>query len=241
MVSSSAENGLLSPRRGETPKPLTIAIDGAAASGKTTVGRLLARKLGLQFLDTGIMYRALAWEAIRQGIPLSDAPLLGQLATHHAFASVIQTFASVTQEEEAPSDDRAMYEELYTPEVDAAASQVAIWPEVREALVKQQQAMVAQGSMVIAGRDIGTVVAPNADLKVFLTASSETRARRRGLQEGNTNPQSQVRADIEARDKRDTERSHSPLIPADDARQLDTEGIDPQQVVEKILSWLDDR
>ena len=220
--------------RGGVPrKHPTIAIDGPAASGKTTVGRILACRLGYRFLDTGVMYRTLAWTAMHRGVSLSDGVALGKLATSDIFAFAVE-------EGNASSEERDKHRKLYTAEVGNAASQVAQWPEVREALVKQQQNIAGRGSIVMVGRDIGTMVAPRADLKVFLVASAETRARRRMLQTGEADSFPEVLAHMEERDRRDTQRSHSPLIPADDARKLDTEHMDPEQVVEKIMSWLGD-
>ena len=212
----------------------TIAIDGPAASGKTTVGRLLARRLGLRFLDTGIMYRALAWAAIQEGVPLSDGLALGQLAGSNSFAFAVQ-------EVDVPSNERDP--RFYTPEVDSGASQVAQWPEVRLALVRQQQDIASKGSIVMVGRDIGTIVSPGADLKVFLVASPEVRARRRSLQDGSESSEdayARILADIVERDRRDTQRSHSPLIAAEDAHRLDTEGMDVPQVVDRIMQLLGD-
>lgn len=212
----------------------TIAIDGPAASGKTTVGRLLARRLGLRFLDTGIMYRALAWTAMREGVPLSDGPALGRLAGSNSFEFAVQGVDVLSNER----DPR-----FYTPAVDSGASQVAQWPEVRLALVRQQQDIASKGSIVMVGRDIGTIVSPGADLKVFLVASPEVRAHRRSLQDGSESSEdayARILADIVERDQRDTQRSHSPLIAAKDAHRLDTEGMDVPQVVDRIMQLLGD-
>ncbi len=179
------------------------------------------------------MYRTLAWTAMHRGASLSDSVALGKLATSDIFAFAVE-------DGNASSEERDKHRKLYTAEVGNAASQVAQWPEVREALVKQQQNIAGRGSIVMVGRDIGTMVAPRADLKVFLVASAETRARRRMLQTGEADSFPEVLAHMEERDRRDTQRSHSPLIPADDARKLDTEHMDPEQVVEKIMSWLGD-
>ena len=242
-VFPSAENELSETSRsrlGVLTKQPTIAIDGPAASGKTTVGRLLARRLGLRFLDTGIMYRALAWTATREGVPLSDGPALGQLAGTNSFDFAVQGV-------DVPSNERDP--RFYTPEVDSGASQVAQWPEVRLALVRQQQDIAARGSIVMVGRDIGTIVSPGADLKVFLVASPEVRARRRALQdssegqaggEASEDAYARILTDIVERDQRDTQRSHSPLIAAEDAHRLDTEGMDVQQVVDRIMRLLGD-
>ena len=233
----SAENelsGTSRSRLGVLTKHPTIAIDGPAASGKTTVGRLLARRLGLRFLDTGIMYRALAWAAIQEGVPLSDGLALGQLAGSNSFEFAVQGV-------DVPSNERDP--RFYTPEVDSGASQVAQWPEVRLALVRQQQDIASKGSIVMVGRDIGTIVSPGADLKVFLLASPEVRAHRRSLQDGSESSEdayARILADIVERDRRDTQRSHSPLIAAEDAHRLDTEGMDVPQVVDRIMQLLGD-
>ena len=175
------------------------------------------------------MYRALAWVAFRKGVSLSDGAALGQLASD-------ETFEFAVQEGSASSGERDP--RFYTPEVDSGASQVAQWPEVRTALVRQQRDIASKGSIVMVGRDIGTIVAPNADLKVFLVASPETRARRRMLQAGDEGAYSRILADIKQRDQRDTQRSHSPLVAADDAHKLDTEGMDVEQVVDRIICMI---
>lgn len=224
------------PPNGEvSAKHLTIAIDGPAASGKTTVGRLLASRLGLRFLDTGTMYRALAWCALHEGVSLSDGPVLRALAYSEALVALVE---ESWEEAGMVASEHGRGHKLYTPAVDAAASQVAQWREVREALVQKQQDIAAKASIVMVGRDIGTKVAPQADLKVFLMASAETRARRRMLQMGNADSLSQVLAHITERDERDTQRSHSPLVPAKDAHRLDTEEMDAQQAVDRIMGWL---
>ena len=243
-VSSPAANQAPDPyvsRTGESPpRRMLIAIDGPAASGKTTVGRLLAARLGFRFLDTGFGYRSLALLALRQGVSLSDGPGLEELARSPALQAAMNE-AALTAEGLASQEQDREPRELYTPEVGDAASQVAQRPAVREALVGQQRALASRGGIVMVGRDVGTVVLPHADLKVFLQASSETRARRRLLQRtagGEERAFAQVLADIEERDQRDIHRSHSPLLPAEDARLLDTEQLDTRQTVEKILGWL---
>ena len=175
------------------------------------------------------MYRALAWAAIQKGVTLSDGPALARLVASDDFEFTVQ-------EGTAPDDGRES--RLYTPEVDSGASQVAQWPEVRTALVRQQRDIASKGSIVMVGRDIGTIVAPKADLKVFLVASPETRARRRMLQAGDEGAYGRILADIKQRDERDTQRSHSPLVAADDAHKLDTEGMDVEQVVDRIICMI---
>ena len=225
------------PGRQQLSERPTIAVDGPVASGKTTVGKLLAAKLGLRFLDTGMMYRGLAWLALRQGLALSDDHGLGELAR-------TSTLRPTRDGDGLSIDGRLLTQELRTAEVEAGASRVAQIPEVRQALVEQQRAIAHEGSIVMVGRDIGTVVAPKADLKVFLSASPTERAQRRFLQksgEGMSADFGQVLADLEERDARDIQRSDSPLRPAEDAYQLDTDGIDPQQVVERVLHRLEVR
>ena len=186
------------------------------------------------------MYRALAWTAIQEGVPLLDGPALGRLADSNSFEFAVEE-ATVSNEERDPR--------FYSPEVDSGASQVAQWPEVRLALVRQQQDIASKGSIVMVGRDIGTIVSPGADLKVFLVASPEVRAHRRALQTGSEgqaggesseDAYARILADIVERDQRDTQRSHSPLMAAENAHQLDTEGMDVQQVVDSIMRLLGD-
>ncbi len=193
------------------------------------MGRLLARKLGLRFLDTGVMYRALAWSAMRKGVSLSDGPALSLLAKYDSFEFAVQ---------DGSTFDDARDPRFYTPEVDAGASKIAQQLEVREALVRQQQDIATKGSIVMVGRDIGTIVAPEATLKVFLMASAATRARRRAVQASDEGAYARILADMTERDERDSRRSHSPLVAADDAHRLDTEGLDAQQVVDRIIGLL---
>jgi cytidylate kinase len=191
---------------------MLIAIDGPAGAGKSTVARAVARALGFDFLDSGAMYRAAALAALRGGDP----------------ALVV-----VEPGERVLLDGEDVTEAIRTPEVTDMASKVSADPAVRGALVDQQRRIIAAGDHVAEGRDIGTVVWPQAELKVFLTASPEERARRRAAQLG---------ADVEAilteqrlRDLRDTTREHSPLQPAPDAVELDTTGLSFDQVVQRIV------
>ncbi len=191
---------------------MLIAIDGPAGAGKSTVARAVARALGFQFLDSGAMYRAAALAALR-----GDDP----------------TRVQVTLGERVLLGDEDVTEEIRTPEVTDMASKVSADPAVREALVDLQRELIAKGDHVAEGRDIGTVVWPQAELKVFLTATEEERARRRAAQLG---------ADVGAilteqrlRDLRDTTREHSPLEPAPDAVELDTTGLSLDEVVQRIV------
>ena len=191
---------------------MLIAIDGPAGAGKSTVARAVADALGFTYLDTGAMYRCIALAELR-GV---DDPL----------ACAIELGDAVTLDGEDVSDA------IRTAQVSERASQVAARPEVRAHLVGLQRGMIANGDYVAEGRDIGTVVAPDAELKVFLTASPEERARRRAEQLG-VDVES-VLADQRERDTRDTTREHSPLQPADDAVRVDTTGLSIDEVVAQI-------
>lgn len=191
---------------------MLIAIDGPAGAGKSTVARAVARGLGWTYLDSGAMYRAAALAAVR-GAPLPRRIELG---------------------ERVLADGEDVTAEIRTPEVTAKASEVAADPAVRERMVAMQRELIAGGDWVAEGRDIGTVVAPGAEVKVFLTASPEERARRRAEQEGR--PLDEVLADQRDRDARDESREHSPLRPADDAVELDTTGLSIDEVVARIAA-----
>jgi cytidylate kinase len=198
-----------------------VAIDGPVGSGKSTVARSLAAALGWQFLDTGAMYRAVTVEARRRGLELSDAERVGELAE----SVVIETVPRVTV------DGHDVEDELRTPDTNAGVSVVATLPRVRAAMVAQQRAFArrhAEG-IVVEGRDITTVVFPDARLKVFLTASLEERTRRRGDED---------EVSIRRRDAIDSGRAISPLRQADDARIVDTTGRTVVDVVEEILRCL---
>ncbi len=222
---------------GEKSAAQTIAIDGPVASGKSSVGRLLAQALGYRFLDTGVMYRAVTRLALKEGVPLDDEEGLAKLARESPLTLDVDP---------APSPKgwaiRAggvlMSDEIFSPEVERGVSLVARHPGVREILVAQQRVIAARGGIVMVGRDIGTVVLPKADLKVFLRASPEVRARRRQqeLQEKGKNVGlDEVLSDISQRDTLDTQRAASPLRPAPDAAIVDTDELDLGQVVQRIL------
>ncbi len=198
-----------------------IAIDGPVGSGKSTVARSLAARLGWSFLDTGAMYRAVTLAAQRAGLNLDDDDLIGELAE----ASQIETLPVVTLNGEDVTDS------LRTPNVNAGVSHVAALARVRRALVQQQQRFAQQhpAGVVVEGRDITTVVFPDARLKVFLTASEDERARRRGDEGAHS---------VRRRDEIDTGRDTSPLRIADDAKMVDTTGRSVEDVVEEILGWL---
>ena len=214
------------------PRPEIIAIDGPVAAGKTAVGKLLSKKLHYRFLDTGIMYRGLTWLALERGISADDEQVLGRLAT--------QTVIRIKQGADGILiiNGREVSTELRQPKVDRMVSLVARVPEVRSALVQQQREICRDGNIVVIGRDVGTVVLPRADLKLFLEASPTERAKRRYhelVQQGHDVEYNQVLEDLKMRDELDTARADSPLRPARDAVLLETDGIDLEQVTNKVL------
>jgi CMP/dCMP kinase len=212
---------------------MIVAIDGPAASGKSTVARAIASDLGMAYLDTGAMYRALAVEALRRCIALDDADALSEMARSaairfsHVDGSGLPTHVEI--------DGRDVTAEIRTPEADRAVTPVSAVPGVRAALVDQQRRISReQRDTVLEGRDIGSVVFPHAGLKIFLTASAEERARRRTLdmeRRGAGMTYDEVLADLRRRDTHDSSRSASPLIKADDAIELDTTGMTVKEVV----------
>jgi cytidylate kinase len=212
---------------------MIVAIDGPAASGKSTVARAIASDLGMAYLDTGAMYRALAVEAIRTGVPLDDAVALTRLADEsvirfsHADGSGLPTHVEI--------DGRDVTTDIRTPEADMAVSPVSAVAGVRLAMVAQQRRISEeQANTVLEGRDIGTVVFPHADLKIFLTASAEERARRRTIdmeRRGADMTYHDVLADLQRRDAYDSSRAASPLVKARDAVELDTTGMTIKDVV----------
>ena len=193
-----------------------VAIDGPAGAGKSTVARAVARELGFTYLDTGAMYRAVALAALRR--EASPGPVAAAITID--FADGIRV------------DGEDVSGAIRTPEVSEAASHAAADPEVRAALVAEQQRLMSRGDWVAEGRDIGTVVAPAAQVKVFLTADPAERARRRARELGLD--EAAVLAEQNRRDERDSSREHSPLAAADDAVVLDTTGLSIEQVVERI-------
>ena len=206
-----------------TLAPMVVAIDGPAGAGKSTVARASAEALGFTYLDSGAMYRATALAFLERGGPAAD----------RARELDIELGRRVRVE------GRDVTEAIRTPEASEVASRIATDPEVRRALVDRQRELMSSGDWVAEGRDIGTVVAPDAALKVFLTASPEERARRRAAEIG-VDPET-VLMDQTLRDEQDRSREHSPLRAADDAVDLDTTGLDVDQVVERIVALARDR
>ena len=209
---------------------MVIAIDGPAGAGKSTVARAVAAALGFTYLDSGAMYRCVALAAIRRGADLGDAAALGELAR-----SLRVELDGARVELDGEDVGAAIRE----PAVTEAASRVSVHAPVREAMVAEQQRLVAAGRYVAEGRDIGTVVSPEAPLKVFLTASAEERARRRAAQTGED--EGAVLAAQRERDERDETRAHSALRAADDAVEVDTTGMAPDEVVRRIVDLARDR
>lgn len=207
---------------------MLIAIDGPAGAGKSTVARALAQKLGFSYLDSGAMYRCV-------GLLALDSP--GQAPATLAASAEIEFVETGTRADGAATrrvllDGRDVSDAIRTPEVSEAASSVAADPGVREALVAKQHELTALGDWVAEGRDIGTVVAPGAELKVYLTADPAERARRRAVELGGD--RATVMAEQALRDERDYTRAHSPLQAAPGAVVLDTTGMSVEQVVERI-------
>jgi cytidylate kinase len=203
---------------------MVIAIDGPAGAGKSSVARAVAGEIGFTYLDSGAMYRCVALAALWDGADLDDGEAIGSLA---------EGLAIGLDGPRVLLGEREVTGEIRTPEVSAAASRVSVHPRVREAMVTRQRQLIAAGSYVAEGRDIGTVVSPEAPLKVFLTASDEERARRRAAETGED--VEAVLASQRRRDARDTEREYGALRSADDAVELDTSSMDLQEVVGRIV------
>jgi len=216
-------------------KPQLIAIDGPVAVGKSSVGSLLAKRLGYVFFDTGMIYRAFTWKVLKSGISPEDRQKLSELATTTKFdfvpskGGVLSVFI----------DGEDVSSKLLCAEIEGLVALIAKVAEVRQAMVSEQRKLAERGKVVMAGRDIGTVVLPRAELKIFLTASTEERARRRHrelLRRGENSSLETVLADLKKRDEMDINRTISPLKPAEDAVIINTEDLSLEQVVDKILT-----
>lgn len=216
-------------------RPLIIAIDGPSGAGKGTVARALAARLGYKHLDTGAMYRAVGWKAMRDRLSLDDEAAVGMLA-ERARLDVGPGAVRI--------DGTDVTTVIRTPEIDRAAALVSRLPRVRAALVRQQRREGKQGGIVMEGRDIGTVVFPDADVKFYLDASSEERARRRAADPahgiGKQSGVSDIETELRARDLSDTTRDASPLMVAPDAIRVDTTGLSIEEVVERVLKIVKD-
>jgi cytidylate kinase len=215
------------------PEPLVIAIDGPAGAGKSTVAQKVAARLGLSYVDSGATYRAAALKVLQSGVPPDDEQRVAKL--------IAQTDIRITTDDlqsRVLVDGQDVTEKIRTPEVTLAAAQVSRLPEVRAKLIAVQRGFATGRGVVMEGRDIGTVVFPNASLKIFLKADPEERARRRLKQdrkEGRSATLEQTASEIARRDQLDAERKISPLVPALDAYQIDSTDLVADQVVEQIL------
>ncbi|HUQ41658.1 MAG TPA: (d)CMP kinase [Candidatus Limnocylindrales bacterium] len=218
--------------------PRTIAIDGPAGAGKSTIGALVAERLGYLFLDTGAMYRGIALAAKRRGIDPDDAEKLAKLARE------VRVLIGPPTKRDGRAytvllDGADVTWEIRDGEIDRIVSQVARVPAVRDAMVEQQRALAERGKLVMVGRDIGTVVLPKADRKIYLTASAAERAKRREEElrlRGQVRPRQELLQEILRRDKIDSERAVAPLKPADDAIIVQTDGLSVGQALDKVLS-----
>jgi cytidylate kinase len=224
------------------PIPPVIAIDGPAASGKTTLARLLAEHLGYLFFDTGVMYRAVTLAALEQGIAVDDQAAVEQIAERLA-VDVLPPSVEDGRLYDVLVDGRDVTWALRSHEVDINVSQVSAYAGVRHAMSRRQREIGLRGQVVMVGRDIGTVVMPEAELKVYVIASLEERARRRHRElraRGQTADAQAIEKAMAERDRYDSSRALAPLRPADDARLLDTTDLTAAQAVEAVLAWLKD-
>jgi cytidylate kinase len=213
---------------------MIVAIDGPAGSGKSTVARALARRLGFTYLDSGALYRAVTFLALERDADLADGKALGEIAA----GAEIELSERDHDYVRVVVDGRDVTEEIRTPRVTGASSQVAAHDPVRHALLQKQRELIEAGDYVVEGRDIGTVVAPSAPVKLFLTADAGERARRRASElrrSGHDAAAGEVQAAIERRDRLDSTRSAAPLRTAEDAVVIDTTELDVDQVVERAV------
>ena len=223
-------------------KPETIAIDGPAASGKSTIGALVAEKLGYVWLDTGIMYRAVACESLETGVAIEDEKAVTLLA-EGLDVDVVQASVEDGRQFDVLINGKDRTWEIRSNEVNGSVSEVSVYPGVRVAMTDLQRKIASRGHIVVLGRDIGTVVLPDADLKIYLDASIEVRAQRRLLEELARENQLDLEKTIEMlrhRDVIDSTREHAPLKAAEDAILVNTDHLNIEQVVAKIMEIISD-
>jgi cytidylate kinase len=217
-------------------KKLIVAIDGPSGAGKGTVARAVASRLGYRHVDTGAMYRALAWKATHDGLSLADERAVAALSERATFD---------LEQGRIAIDGHDVAADIRTPEMDRAAAAVARHPEVRRVLVSRQRAHGDAGGVVMEGRDIGTVVFPDADVKLYLDASPEERARRRAADPAHASSKGTQLADVATalaeRDKSDSTRAASPLTVAPDAVVIDTTGVSISDVIDRVIALVNDK
>jgi cytidylate kinase len=219
----------------------TIAIDGPAGSGKSTVGLGLAKQLGFLYFDTGVMYRAATLAALRQGLAVSDEAAISQMA-EGLHIEVLPPDRDDGRQYTVGVDGEDVTWDIRTPDVEANVSAISAYPRVRKAMVKQQRRVAANGQVIMVGRDIGTVVMPDADLKIYLVASVEARAQRRHrelVQRGQPSDYEAVLASMRERDRIDMTRAESPLRPAADALIVDCTDMDASDTLDYVLKLVE--
>ena len=221
--------------------PSTIAVDGPAASGKSTIGGLLAGRLGYLYFDTGALYRAITWLALERGLAIGDEEAIVALA-QAAQITITKPTVQDGRQYTVFADSRDITWEIRSPEVDVQVSPVSAYPGVREALKPAQRKIGEEGQVVMVGRDIGTVILPHADLKIYLDASLEVRAQRRYreiLARGEEASYEDVLADMRRRDDIDSHRLAAPLKPAEDAIIIDTDHLSIEEVWGQVMELLE--
>ena len=229
-------HSLISPSPNLMPIPNIIAIDGPAASGKSTLGRRLADSLGYLFFDTGVMYRAVTWVTLQRGVEVKDEAAVTRLA-ETVQIDVLPPSKEDGRACDVLADGVDITWETRSPEVEANVSPVSTYRGVRQALASQQRRIGLRGRVVMVGRDIGTVVLPEADLKIYLDASAEERARRRYteiIDRGGKAEYEQILAGVRMRDQIDSTRAHSPLRAAEDAIILNSDQLNADEVFAKV-------
>jgi CMP/dCMP kinase len=222
-------------------KKITIAIDGPAASGKSTVGAALAHRLGFLYFDTGVMYRAVTWAALQRGIPIADEAAIAALAEALHIEVTLPTIADGRQYD-VYADGHDITWQIREPQVNACVSPVSTYRRVRQVLTREQRRIGSAGAVVMVGRDIGSVVLPEAEVKVYLDASLEERARRRhqeNLQRGLPSDYAAVLENLRQRDTIDSSRQEAPLCVPQDAVVIDSTHLTVAEVIQRIATMID--